>query len=263
MAVPVKQSGLHVGTSGWSYGGWDRLFYPEGVKTTDARLAFYASHFDTVEVNYSFYHLPKPQTYEKWMKAVPADFVFAVKASRYITHILRLHRAGEAWARFLSGARTLGKQLGPILFQLPPSFRADPKRLSRFLKVIRRGPASSIRPVFEFRHPTWFTETIYELLREAGAALCIAHSSRYPCVEDPSAVETAEFVYYRFHGPKELFASRYSDRELDGWAEWIRLHLKRGKTVFVYFNNDVNGYAVENARTLGRFIEKGRPKPIG
>ncbi|HUJ80165.1 MAG TPA: DUF72 domain-containing protein [Nitrospiria bacterium] len=247
--------GLYVGTSGWSYGGWDRLFYPDGVKTTEARLAFYARHFDTVEINYTFYHLPKPQTYEKWKAAAPTGFLFAVKASRYITHILRLQRSAEAWARFLSGARTLGRRLGPILFQLPPSFRADHARLSRFLEVIRRGPGSSVQPVFEFRHSTWFTEATYELLRGAGAALCIAHSSRYPCVEEPPTAEAALFVYYRFHGPGELFASRYSDRELRVWARRIRFHQARGAAVYVYFNNDVNGYAVDNARMLRRLIE--------
>jgi uncharacterized protein YecE (DUF72 family) len=249
--------GLHIGTSGWSYGGWDRLFYPAGVKTAEARLSYYAGYFDTVEVNYSFYHLPKTATYEKWMKTVPADFAFAVKASRYMTHILRLQRAGEAWARFFSSARTLGRRLGPILFQLPPSFRADPSRLSRFLKAIRRDSTVPVLPVFEFRHPSWFTETTYAVLHEAGAALCIAHSSRYPCVEESSATETASFVYYRFHGPGELFASRYADRELRIWAKRIRLHWTRGAAVYVYFNNDVNGYAVDNARTLRRLIDTG------
>lgn len=225
---PVARPGLHVGTSGWSYGEW--------------------------EVNYSFYHLPKPETYQKWAGAVPPEFLFAVKASRFITHILKLIGVKESWEKFLTGARTLGERLGPILFQFPPSLRADPKRLSRFLDLLRKDTGSPpIRPVFEFRHLTWFTETTYEILREAKASLCIAHSARYPCVEEV----TADLVYHRFHGPKELFASRYSDEELRSWAKWIKSLLSSGKTVYAYFNSTLNGYAVENARTLRRFITDG------
>lgn len=244
--------GLWVGTSGWSYGEWDRIFYPKGTKATQDRLAFYAKHFNTVEVNYSFYHLPKPATYQKWADAAPKDFIFSVKTSRYITHIRRLQRVANAWKKFMDGARTLEDRLGPVLVQFPPGFRADPKRLSRFLDLLRRhSPVRPIHPVFEFRHPSWFTEAIYSILRKAGAALCIAHSSRYPCVE---AITTG-IVYYRFHGPKELFASRYSDAELRSWAKRIRPLLDDGNTVYIYFNNTLNGYAIKNAGTLRRLIE--------
>ena len=246
--------GLHVGTSGWSYGGWDQVFYPEGVKSTQDRLAFYAQDFDTVEVNYSFYHLPKPETYQKWAAVVPAEFLFAVKASRFITHIKKLQGVEEAWGKFLDNARTLGKRLGPVLFQFPPVLRADPERLSRFLAFLRHDSAlPPVYPVFEFRHTSWFTEAIYAILREARASLCIAHSARYPCVEEI----TSDLVYYRFHGPESLFASRYSDGELRSWTKRIRPLLDGGKSVYIYFNNDLHGYAVENARTLRKLIEKG------
>lgn len=248
------KQGLHIGTSGWSYGEWDRVFYPEGVKSTQDRLAFYAKHFDTVEVNYSFYHLPKPETYQKWAAAVSPGFLFAVKASRFITHILKLVGVKESWEKFLTGARTLGERLGPILFQFPPSLRADLKRLSRFSDHLLKDTGSPpVQPVFEFRHPSWFTETTYSILRKAQASLCIAQSTRYPCVEEV----TGNLVYYRFHGPKELFASRYSDEELASWAKRIKPLLLSGKTVYIYFNNTLNGYAVENARTLRRFIVGG------
>lgn len=243
-------SGLHVGTSGWNYGGWSTIFYPEEIKSTYSQLSFYARHFDTVEVNYSFYHLPGPETYKKWAKAVPPKFIFAIKASRFITHIKRLRDVEEPWRQFIANARTLGEQLGPILFQLPPGFKADEKRLSGFLDLISNN-APPVHPVFEFRHQSWFTEAIYSILKKAGATLCIAHSARYPCLEEI----TSHLVYYRFHGPQGLFASRYSDEELKVWTKKIRPLLKDGKKVFIYFNNDFNGYAIENAGTIRRLIE--------
>lgn len=242
---------MHIGTSGWGYGDWDRVFYPEGVKSTQDRLGFYARHFHTVEVNYSFYHLPKPETYQKWAAVVPPDFIFAVKASRFITHIQKLQGVKESWSKFIANARVLGDRLGPILFQFPPSFKADPKRLSRFLDLLRKETEPSIPPVFEFRHTSWFAKEIYTILSEAGASLCISHSSRYPCVEEV----TSNLVYYRFHGPKELFASCYSDAELKYWAKKIKPLLKSGKAIYIYFNNTLNGYAVENARTMSGLIQ--------
>jgi uncharacterized protein YecE (DUF72 family) len=243
---------LRVGTSGWSYGEWDRIFYPEGVRATQDRLAYYAGHFNTVEVNYSFYHLPKVETYRKWAGVAPDDFLFAIKASRYITHIRRLSRVGPPWDKFINGACTLGKRLGPVLFQFPPGFPADARRLSRFLiRLKKTADARAILPVFEFRHRSWFARTIYSILEDAGATLCIAHSSKYPCVEQI----TSDLVYFRFHGPRDLFASRYSNEELQSWAKRIRPRIKDGKTVFVYFNNTFNGYAIENAKTLRGMIE--------
>jgi uncharacterized protein YecE (DUF72 family) len=242
---------LYVGTAGWSYSGWEKVFYPEKVKSTYERLAFYSRSFDAVEVNYSFYHLPKPETCKKWAEAVPKHFLFAVKASRFITHIKRLEGVEEAWEKFLGNIRALEDRLGPILFQFPPSFRADLDRLERFLSLVKRDRRTPrVRSVFEFRHRSWFTEATYDILRKAGATLCIAHSSRYPYAEQV----TADLVYYRFHGPKELFASKYGDAQLRSWAAQMRQHLAAGKTVHAYFNNDVHGYAVENARTLQEMV---------
>jgi uncharacterized protein YecE (DUF72 family) len=253
----AKASNLCVGTSGWSYGGWDRIFYPEKVKSTYERLAFYAQSFNTVEVNYSFYHLPKPETCAKWAGTVPKHFLFAVKASRFITHVRRLNDVEEAWEKFLASVRALGSRLGPILFQFPPSFQADLDRVERFLGLVKRDRKTPrVHPVFEFRHQSWFTEATYALLRKAGATLCIAHSSRYPYVEEV----TADLVYYRFHGPKDLFASKYSDGQLQSWAAQMRRQLDAGKTVHAYFNNDVHGYAVENARTLRELVGARRRK---
>lgn len=247
-----KAADLYVGTSGWAYGAWGEIFYPKKVRSTYDRLAFYSKSFNAVEVNYSFYHLPKPETCTRWAATVPKGFLFAVKASRFITHVRRLEGVEEAWGNFVASIRSIGDRLGPILFQFPPSLRADPDRLARFLALVKRDRrAPKIRPVFEFRHGSWFTQATYDVLRKAPATLVIAHSSRYPCVEEV----TADLVYYRFHGPKEFFASKYSNQELESWAEKMRHHLETGRIVHAYFNNDWHGYAVENARTLRELLE--------
>lgn len=237
---------LRVGTSGWTYGDWRGRFYPEQLKQQDY-LPFYANHFTTTEINYSFYHLPRPKTYENWAAKVPEDFIFAVKASRFITHVKRLKGAEEAWRKFLEHASALGSKLGPVLLQLPPSLRCDTKLLSGFLKTSRE--LTTARLAFEFRHASWFDPDALELLRKAGMGLVIAQSERYP--EAPS-VPTAPFVYLRFHGPGRLFASRYSDEQLKPWAERIRKWLTEGRTVYAYFNNDFEGHAIDNAKSLVR-----------
>ncbi len=243
---------LYIGTSGWAYGAWGEIFYPKKVRSTYERLAFYSKSFNAVEVNYSFYHLPKPETCTKWAQTVPKGFLFAVKASRFITHIRRLEGVEEAWEKFIANIRSIGDHLGPILFQFPPSLQTDQDRLAKFLALVKRDRRTPlIRPVFEFRHPSWFNKATYDVLRKARATLCIAHSSRYPCVEEV----TADLVYYRFHGPKEFFASKYSKQQLQSWATRMRRHLDTGRTVHVYFNNDWHGYAVENAITLRELLE--------
>jgi len=244
---------LLIGTSGWTYASWKGPFYPQDLPSR-RYLEFYAREFESTEVNYSFYHLPRPSTYEKWAAQVPDDFVFALKASRFITHVKRLDDAGEAWATFVQSALTLGAHLGPILLQFPPSFRRDRKRLTAFLNHAQR-PAPKpplLRLAFEFRHESWFTEEIYEFLRYHRAALCIADSPRYPRRDEV----TADFVYLRFHGRTGLFASKYSDAELAEEAKNIRRYLRGKLDVYVYFNNDALGHAVSNARTLKRFVEK-------
>ncbi len=246
-----KRGELLAGTSGWNYYDWKGRFYPADLKAKDY-LAHYAKHFLTTEVNYSFYHLPQPTTYSNWASQVPKDFVFAVKASRFITHIRRFREVEEAWQKFLDNAAVLGQQLGPILLQLPPSFRQDTKLLEGFLQDTRmRRGSKDLRLAFEFRHATWFDDPVYEILEQHGAALVIAHSQPYP--QAPCLV-TAPFVYLRFHGPGRLFASEYSREELEGWAKKIRTWLTRGMAVYAYFNNDYHGYALENAKLLGDLV---------
>lgn len=245
------RSRLYVGTSGWNYDDWREEFYPPDLKARDY-LGHYARHFRTVEVNYSFYHQPTPRTYRNWAAQVPDDFVFALKANRFITHLRRLRDAGDAWRRFVDNALELGAHLGPILLQLPPSFRPDPGVLQAFLEEhARLESARSLRLAFEFRHAGWFDQTIQALLQAHGAVLVRGHSQRYPLAPP---VEAADFVYLRFHGPGRLFASSYTDEALAGWAAEIRRSLEHRRAVFAYFNNDFQGFALRNARTLLQMI---------
>ncbi len=241
---------LRVGTSGWTYGDWRGRFYPDELKQQDY-LPFYSQHFTTTEINYSFYHLPRPKTYENWAAKVPDQFVFAVKASRFITHVKRLEGVEQAWRKFMEHASALGDKLGPVLLQFPPSLRRDTRLLSDFLKMAAGN--QGLRLAFEFRHASWFDPEPLELLREAGAAAVIAQSERYP---QAPCVPTAPFLYLRFHGPGRLFASRYSDEQLKPWAERIRKWLAEGRTVYAYFNNDFQGHAIDNAKTLIRMAGK-------
>ena len=244
---------LLIGTSGWAYPSWKGFFYPEDLPGR-RYLEFYSREFSTTEVNYSFYHLPRPSTYEKWAAQVPEDFIFALKASRFITHVKRLVDVEEAWTTFVQNALTLGSHLGPILLQFPPSYRCDRKRLAAFLRIAQRSVPKShpLRLVFEFRHESWFCEETSDLLRRHGAALCIADSPGYPRSEEV----TADFAYMRFHGRTDLFASSYSDAELAREAKLIRGYLRNDLDVYAYFNNDALGHAVANARTLNQLLEK-------
>ncbi|WP_447601963.1 DUF72 domain-containing protein [Nitrospira sp. Nam80] len=255
---------LLIGTSGWTYASWKGPFYPKDMPSRKY-LEFYAAEFPTTEVNYSFYHLPKISTYERWRVLVPDEFLFAVKASRFITHIKRLHEAQAAWQTFVQNASTLGTHLGPILFQFPPSFRADHARLGRFLETAQEPAAQTgpLRLVCEFRHDSWFTDETYRLLNQQGAALCIADGSKYARRD----VITADFTYIRYHGRSRMFASDYSDAELAEEATRIRRYRREGLDVFVYFNNDAMGYAVKNARALRALLEdqvaRHRPRRTG
>lgn len=235
---------LRIGTSGWTYGDWRGRFYPDELRPAEY-LAWYARRFDTTEINYSFYHLPQPKTFQKWMAQTPDGFVFAVKVSKIVTHTRRLERVSEPWRQFLDNAAHLGTRLGPLLLQFPPSFRCDLRRLEAFLEESRG--LTTARLAFEFRHASWFVPEVSELLAKCDAAQVIAQSSRYPCAPPEPA---ASFVYLRFHGPRELFASCYSEEELRVWAGRIRSWLKEGRAVYAYFNNDYRGYAIANAATL-------------
>jgi uncharacterized protein YecE (DUF72 family) len=247
---------LLIGTSGWTYASWKGPFYPKDLPGRNL-LSFYAAEFPTTEVNYSFYHLPKPSTYERWRTLVPAGFLFSVKASRFITHIKRLDDVTDAWQTFINNASVLGPHLGPILFQFPPSFRVDQDKLRGFLSMAQRTVSKAHpRLVCEFRHDSWFTDETYRLLQRHGVALCIADGSKYARRD----VVTADFTYLRYHGRNKMFASDYTDKELSEEAARLRRYRREGLDVYVYFNNDALGYAVKNARSLKAMTaHKGAP----
>ncbi|MBZ9572699.1 DUF72 domain-containing protein [Patescibacteria group bacterium] len=249
-----KKGEIFIGTSGWVYGHWEGVFYPEDLSSKD-KLKYFSKYFKTTEVNYSFYHLPRPTTYQNWYNQTPEDFLFAIKASRFITHIKRLKGVKEPWKIFLKNALNLKEKLGPILFQSPPSFQATPENIKRLKKFIRdicgqiRGN-SRLRFAFEFRHKSWCEEKIYNLLKKYNIAWVIADSSRYPKAE----AVTANFIYIRMHGSKALFSSKYTKKELRDLAQKIKKWLKEEKDVYCYFNNDASGYAVENGKQLLNFL---------
>ncbi len=249
-------SKLYVGTSGWIYSDWEGIFYPKDLPSKD-KLKYFSKHFKTTEINYAFYHLPRPSTYQNWYKQTPEDFLFTVKASRFITHIKRLSGVKDAWEQFLENALNLKEKLGPILFQFPPSFRATNEnfeRLEIFLKDITKNlrqikaTAIILRYALEFRRESWCNEKIYQLLKKYNVAWVIADSPSYSKAEEV----TADFVYIRLHGSKVLFTSKYTKKELSSLATKIKKWLKQGKDVYCYFNNDAYGYAIENAKELLR-----------
>ncbi|KPJ71703.1 hypothetical protein AMJ50_01040 [Parcubacteria bacterium DG_74_3] len=262
---------IYVGTSGWVYDHWKGVFYSENLKHKD-KLKYFSQQFKTTEINYSFYHLPRPSTYQKWYSQTPRDFLFAVKVSRFITHIKRLKGMKNAWQKFLDNALNLKEKLGPFLFQFPPSFQATEenlKRLEEFLKLVTRNKRQetskktkeslshvacymSLRLAFEFRHKSWCDEKIYKLLKKYDVAWVIADSSRYPRTD----MVTTEFVYIRLHGPKAMFSSRYTKKELKGISQKIKKWLNQRLDIYVYFNNDLAGYAIENARELLRICKQ-------
>lgn len=242
---------LRIGTSGWNYQHWRERFYPQGVGAGHW-LEYYSQFFSTAEVNYSFYKLPKPSTYRRWIAAVPSNFIFTLKCSRLITHNKRLGNLGDLWENFLRSAFELKKHLGPILFQLPETFELDSTRLDEFLDmaVHSHGHHKRLRLAIEFRHESWLCPIVYRLLERYNVALVAADSSRYPRVDRA----TADFFYLRYHGPKSLFGSNYSRQRLDKEAAQISKLLAKGMDVYAYFNNDGFAFAVKNALALSEML---------
>jgi uncharacterized protein YecE (DUF72 family) len=232
---------IRIGTSGWHYDDWKELFYPAQM-AKHKWFEYYSKHFDTVEINNTFYQLPKEQTFENWHKQAPKDFLFTVKANRYITHIKRLKEPRDSLKRFFERVRLLKENLGPVLYQLPPNFHKDLDRLATFMKFLPRDRTA----VFEFRHESWFCEDTYKLLSKFNAAFCI-----HDLVDIPTPrVITGDIIYIRFHGPTGKYQGNYSKSALQNWAKWIKENIKGNKGVYAYFNNDIHAYAVQNAKTL-------------
>jgi len=236
---------IRIGTSGWHYKHWGGNFYPEKLPAAKM-LAYYYSRFDTVEINNSFYMLPKPETLAAWRDATPKNFEFAIKASRFLTHNKKLKEPENALNNFLPRAETLGRKLGPILFQLPPKWRINGERLSALLDAVPKYH----RYTFEFREPSWHVPEIYDLLGRHNAAFCI-----YELAGFHSPIEiTADWTYIRLHGPLGKYQGSYSTKTLRAWADRIVNWSKQFKGIYVYFDNDQAGYAASNALTLKRLV---------
>ena len=234
---------IRIGCSGWNYQHWrNGVFYPPRLPPR-RWLDFYAHHFDTVEVNATFYRLPRENAVANWVRESPPEFLFAVKMSRYVTHIRRLRELGPSLEAFYSRIRPLvgSPKFGPVLWQLPGTFRRDDERLAGALGALPPG-----RHCFEFRHESWFVEEVYEQLRARGVALVIGDTPDRPFQPHE---RTADWTFIRFHSGTRGRHSNYSERELEEWAQRIEGWARKAD-VYAYFNNDRNGYAVRNGLWL-------------
>jgi uncharacterized protein YecE (DUF72 family) len=249
----------YIGTSGWSYDHWVGPFYPKALPAEE-RLAYYARHLHSTEINNSFYRLPSEAVLADWLERVPDGFVFAAKASRYITHMKKLKDPEDTLPPLLTRIGRLGDKLGPLLFQLPPNWHRNTERLARFLDKLEPGHRYSI----ELRDQSWLDDEILRVLADAGAAFCIYELDGF---RSPLEV-TADFAYVRLHGPDGPYRGDYDEAALDTWAERIAEWVGRGIDVYCYFDNDEAGYAVRDARALSARLDArqdrrldARPKP--
>jgi len=235
-----------IGCSGWQYRHWRGDFYPADVPATKW-FEHYASVFDTVEINNSFYRLPERATFASWARRVPRAFEFAVKASRFLTHMKKLKDPDEPLDRLFSRMRALGTHLGPVLYQLPPGWKRDTGRLSAFLDALPRDA----RHVIEFREASWYSPEVFQLMERRAVALCLH--------DMPGSATDRErvgpFVYVRFHGSGAKYGGAYSRQRLRGWASWLRARRDERCDVYAYFNNDIGGHAPRDALALRALLE--------
>lgn len=247
----MRKGKIQVGTSGWLYRHWRGTFYPKGIRQKD-EFEYYSLFFDTVELNNPFYRLPSRETFENWRKNSKDNFLYVVKASRYITHMKKLNETADALDLFINNCDGLEEKLGPILFQLPPGWKVNIERFEIFLKTLPKG----YRFVFEFRNETWYNDAVYKLLKQYNCAFCI-----YQLAGHSSPVHvTADFVYLRLHGPtKNKYQGSYDFSTLNAWAEKSREWQNAGKDVFIYFDNDDSGYAAFNAQVIDMMLNKKEP----
>jgi uncharacterized protein YecE (DUF72 family) len=238
---------VRIGTSGWSYDHWDGVLYPPALPKS-RRLDAYTEEFDTVELNASFYRWPKPTTFAQWRQRLPDGFTMSVKASRGLTHARRLNSPEQWIERIAAGWTELGDRRAALLVQLHPAQQRDEQRLDHFLGAMPAG----IPVAMELRHPTWDDPAVYELLSRYGAAYVVMSGPGLPCV----VATTADLVYLRLHGPGDdaMYAGSYDTAELSRWARQIREWDAQGRDVLVYFNNDLGGHAVRNARELKAMV---------
>src|SRR5574338_823389 len=245
----MQRAPIRIGCSGWQYGHWRGDFYPADLPQ-ERWLEHYAARFDTVELNGSFYRLPAAEAFAAWDRRLPSGFLMAVKASRYLTHLRRLRDPQEPLHRLWSRARLLNQHLGPMLYQLPPNWHRNLARLAEFAAAVPHDRAQAI----EFRDPTWHVPEVYDLLREAGLALCLHDMRGADSPRDP----VGPFVYVRFHGSGTTYGGRYSSQALAAWADRLADWSERGLASYAYFNNDVGGHAPRDAVRLREMVERRR-----
>jgi uncharacterized protein YecE (DUF72 family) len=245
---------LFVGTSGWIYKGWAGSFYPEGLAARE-HLSYYASQFNTVEINASFYRLPSENMARGWRERAPEGFIYAVKGSRFITHMKKLNVERKSIDIFFERAALVKEHLGPILWQLPPNLHYDPPRLDKFLSMLPK----KFRYAVEFRHPSWIRTETFDVLRGRNAAHVHLSSMAMPM----DLTVTTDFIYIRFHGLQGGFAHDYAQSELKPWAEHCGAALRERRAVYAYFNNDANTRAPGNATTLREMITAKLERPAG
>lgn len=233
---------FYIGTSGWSYEGWLGNFYPDKIKS-NLILPYYAQTFDSVEINNSFYQIPKEKNVCNWAEISPPDFMFSCKANRYITHIQKLKEVEGSTTRLLEAFSHLGEKLGPILFQFPPYWPKDIPTLQKFIEFLPK----EYRYTFEFRHKNWFCDELYELLNTHQMALCFYNHKTYTT----PLISTAPFIYIRMHGPnEEAYEGAYEEATLHEYADRFIQWQKEGKKVFCYFDNDAKANAPKDAKRL-------------
>jgi uncharacterized protein YecE (DUF72 family) len=253
----MRRPPVRIGCSGWDYPHWRGSFYPPDLARRQW-LAAYGSVFDTVELNNSFYRLPDARRFATWAQTVPPDFLFAVKASRFLTHVKRLRDAAEPIERLLDSARHLGPALGPILYQLPPRWVPDLERFEAFLDRLPEtartpdGAVLGLRHCVEFRDPRGYGDRYLDLLRRFGVALCLQDM---PASEAPCVI-TAGFTYVRFHGHGGSYGGAYAPAVLERWASWLADAHLNGTGVFAYFNNDAGGHAPRDAQRLRDLLDR-------
>ena len=249
---------LYIGTSGWHYNHWLKTFYPETI-TGYNELKYHSEHFNTVENNSSFYRISKESTYKTWDRMTPDNYVFSMKLNKQITHTHRLDLSDEIRENIdyiLSSTQILKNKLGAIDIQLPPSFHCDIKKLDTFLEYFINKIQTfefHFDVAIEFRHKSWFINDVYDILTKYNVALVASQSNRYPEVWLP----TANFTYIRMHGPEKLFSSSYSVAQLVELSDYIKKNSPKMKRIYVYFNNDFHGYALDNAKELIKLTTMG------
>jgi uncharacterized protein YecE (DUF72 family) len=240
----APETDVRVGCSGWQYKHWRGAFYPADIPQT-RWFEFYTSCFDTVEINNTFYRLPEAGAFAQWRARAPKGFLYAVKASRFLTHMKKLKDPVDPLERLFSRAERLGRTLGPVLYQLPPRWSVDIDRLATFVRALPKRRRHAI----EFRDPSWYTREVFTLLDRHHVALCLhdmAGSATGRLAHGP-------FVYVRFHGPQK-YNGRYPDDVLAGWGDWLSAQVTHGRPVYAYFNNDMGAHAPRDAMRLRSLI---------